>query len=108
MKLVPLDFGAEKRERPEPKDGDPFAGRTIVITGTFHDLKRRDLAQRLQDRGAKVASSVTGATDLLAIGDSPGADKTAAARKFGTPTMDEAALRSALGLPAAVVQDSLF
>ena len=102
------DFGAEKRERPEPKDGDPFAGRTIVITGTFHDLKRRDLAQKLQDRGAKVASSVTGATDLLAIGDSPGADKTAAARKFGTPTMDEKSLREALGLPPVVEQASLF
>ena len=102
------EFGAERRERPEPRDGDPFAGRTVVITGTFHDLKRRDLTQKLQDRGAKVASSVTGATDLLAIGDNPGADKTAAARKYGTATMDESALRAALGLPAAVVQQSLF
>ncbi len=102
------EFGAERRERPEPRDGDPFAGRTVVITGTFHDLKRRDLTQKLQDRGAKVASSVTGATDLLAIGDNPGADKTAAARKYGTATMDESALRAALGLPAAVIQQSLF
>ena len=100
--------GAERRERPEPKDGDPFAGRTVVVTGTFHDLKRRDLTQKLQDRGAKVASSVTGATDLLAIGDNPGADKTAAARKFGTPTMDEKTLREALGLPPVVEQASLF
>ena len=36
------------------------------------------------------------------------ADKTAAAARFGTPKMDETALREALGLPAAVEQMSLF
>ena len=102
------DFGRDRAERPAPAEGDPFAGRTVVITGTFHDLKRRDLTQLLQDRGAKVTSSVSKTTDLLAVGDGPGADKTAAARRFGTPTMDEAALRAALGLPPVVVQDSLF
>ena len=102
------DFGRDRAERPAPAEGDPFAGRTVVITGTFHDLKRRDLTQLLQDRGAKVTSSVSKTTDLLAVGDGPGADKTAAARRFGTPTMDEAALRAALGLPPVVMQDSLF
>lgn len=36
------------------------------------------------------------------------ADKTAAAARFGTPKMDEAALREALGLAPAVEQMALF
>lgn len=36
------------------------------------------------------------------------ADKTAAAARFGTPKMDETALREALGLPPAVEQMALF
>ena len=48
------------------------------------------------------------ATRACEFGDNPGADKTAAARKYGTATMDESALRAALGLPAAVIQQSLF
>lgn len=89
-------------------DGDPFAGKTVVITGTFHELKRRDLQQKLQARGAKVSSSVSKATALLILGDNPGADKTAAAREFGTPKMDETQLRKELNLPPVIVQDSLF
>ena len=105
----PGALGAEAVPRPAvPADGDPFAGRTVVLTGSFHDRKRRDLAQALQARGAKVASSVSAATDLLVVGENPGADKTAAARRFGTPTMDEPGLRAALGLPPLVVQKSLF
>ena len=87
---------------------DPFAGRTVVVTGTFHDLKRKEIETRLVARGAKLASSVSGATSLLVIGDKPGPDKTRAARERGVPTMDEPALRSALGLPQAVEQDVLF
>ncbi len=87
---------------------DPFAGRTIVVTGTFRDLKRRDLEKSLLAHGAKLASSVSGNTGLLVVGKNPGADKTAAARKFGTPVMDEADLRAALGLPPVVEQATLF
>ena len=102
--------GAKKDAAPAPvpAEGDPFAGRTVVVTGTFHDLKRRDLEKALAARGAKVTGSVSGATSLLVVGANPGADKTAAARRFGTPTMDEKALREALGLPPVVEQASLF
>lgn len=102
--------GSKKDAAPVPAaaEGDPFAGRTVVVTGTFHDLKRRDLEKALADRGAKVTGSVSGATGLLVVGSNPGADKTAAAARFGTPKMDEAALREALGLPPAVEQMALF
>ena len=102
--------GAKKDAAPAaaPAEGDPFAGRTVVVTGTFHDLKRRDLEKALVDRGAKVTGSVSGSTDLLVVGSNPSADKTAAAARHGTAKMDEAALREALGLPPAVEQMALF
>ena len=89
------------------KDG-PFAARTVVITGTFHDIKRKELEHMLVERGAKVVGSVSRSTGLLVIGKNPGADKTAAAREFGTMTMDETELREALGLPPVVEQGTLF
>ena len=106
--INPVGTKKDAAPAPVPTEGDPFAGRTVVVTGTFHDLKRRDLEKALADRGAKVTGSVSGATSLLVVGANPGADKTAAAARFGTPKMDETALREALGLPAAVEQMSLF
>ena len=100
--------GVPRAAREGADPADPFAGRTVVVTGTFHDLKRKDVEARLVSRGARLSSSVSGATDLLVMGEKPGPDKTRAARERGLPTMDEAALRTVLGLPPAVAQDTLF
>ena len=81
------------------------------LDGTLLDteaLWTEAIVEWLADRGAKVTGSVSGATGLLVVGANPGADKTAAAARFGTPKMDEAALREALGLPPAVEQMALF
>ncbi|MGN0845637.1 MAG: NAD-dependent DNA ligase LigA [Kiritimatiellia bacterium] len=88
------------------QEGNPFFGRSVAITGSFHEYKRRDLITLLESRGAKVTSSVSKATALLIVGDSPGEDKTSAAQRFGTPLMDETELRKTLGLPP--VQNTLF
>ena len=91
-----------------PKTG-PFAGKTVVITGSFQGLRRQELSRLLQDNGAKVVSSVSRSTDILVVGQNPGADKTGAADQFGTRTMPEKELREILGLAAPpTVQDSLF
>ena len=65
----------------------------------------RFLPQTTPSCGRREAEPATRACEF---GDNPGADKTAAARKFGTPTMDEKSLREALGLPPVVEQASLF
>ena len=90
-----------------PQDG-PFAGKTVVVTGSFHDVKRPELTKLLQGKGAKVVSSVSRATDLVVAGENPGADKLSAAAEYGTAVMREKEAREALGLPALVVQASLF
>lgn len=88
------------------QEGNPFFGRSVAITGSFHEYKRRDLISLLESRGAKVTSGVSKATALLIVGDSPGEDKTSAAQHFGTPLMNENELRKTLGLPP--VQTNLF
>lgn len=90
-----------------PQEG-PFAGKTVVITGSFHDVKRQELTKLLQGKGAKVVSSVSRSTDLLVAGENPGADKMGLAAEFGTAVMREKEAREALGLPALVMQSMLL
>jgi DNA ligase (NAD+) len=50
----------------------PFAGKTIVITGTLEKFGRKELAERLQQLGAKVSGSISAKTDLLIAGEKAG------------------------------------
>lgn len=86
----------------------PFAGKTIVITGSFHDLKRPQVEQILRNAGANLAASVSGATNLLVAGENPGPDKMSLAKRHGTQVLDETEFRKAAGLPPLAVQEELF
>lgn len=73
----------------------PFAGKTIVLTGTLASFERTDLAERLELLGAKVSGSVSKRTDLVIAGESAGS-KLDKARELGIAVWDEAALLKAL------------
>lgn len=93
-----------------PQEG-PLAGKTVVVTGSFQEYKRPAIEKLLQKAGAKVVSSVSRTTSILAAGSNPGLDKMQAAASFGVTVWDEKALREALGLPPppkVAVQGSLF
>lgn len=51
---------------------DHFSNKTVVITGTLVDYKRKELADKLESLGAKVTGSVTKKTDLLIAGEKAG------------------------------------
>ena len=54
----------------------PFYGSTCVLSGVFMDwFDRNELAEKLISLGARVTSSISGRTDYLIIGDSPGPAK---------------------------------
>ena len=76
----------------------PFAGKTIVITGTFEAFGRKELAERLEGLGATVTGSVSKKTDLVVAGEKAGS-KLKKAADLGIETWDEARLLS--GLPAS-------
>jgi DNA ligase (NAD+) len=76
------------RKSAAPKAGSPFAGKTIVLTGTLENFGRKELTEQLEALGAKVTGSVSKNTDLVIAGESPGS-KLDKARTLGIETWDE-------------------
>jgi DNA ligase (NAD+) len=86
------DLAAEVTPEPvtESDVGDsPFAGKTIVFTGTLEQMTR-DEAEVLAERlGAKVTKSVSKKTDFVVVGTDAGS-KAAKAAELGVKTLSEA------------------
>lgn len=74
----------------------PFAGKTIVLTGTLEGFERSELSKILEGLGAKVSGSVSSKTNLVIAGESAGS-KLEKARELGITVWDEAQLVKALG-----------
>lgn len=102
-RLDALGVDLTSREyRPEAGDNDderaassPFAGKTIVLTGTLEHYDRNELKGILEGLGAKVSGSVSKKTDLLIAGEKAGS-KRAKAEGLGIEIWDEPALLDAL------------
>jgi DNA ligase (NAD+) len=73
-----------------PTGARTLQGRTVVLTGGLEGFTRDEAKQAVEDRGGKVASSVSSKTDVVVVGTDPGtkADK---ARELGVPMVDEQA-----------------
>ncbi|UXY12290.1 NAD-dependent DNA ligase LigA [Kosakonia sp. ML.JS2a] len=74
----------------------PFAGKTVVLTGSLSQLSRDDAKARLTALGAKVAGSVSKKTDLVIAGEAAGS-KLAKAQELGIAVIDEAEMIRRLG-----------
>ncbi|HAT1616099.1 TPA: NAD-dependent DNA ligase LigA [Raoultella ornithinolytica] len=74
----------------------PFAGKTVVLTGSLSQLSRDDAKARLMALGAKVAGSVSKKTDLVIAGEAAGS-KLAKAQELGIAIIDEAEMLRLLG-----------
>ena len=77
--------------RDEEQTPSPIAGRTFVLTGTLDAMSRDDARRRLQALGAKVTGSVSGRTDFVVAGSSPGS-KLDKAHALGIDVLDEQGL----------------
>ena len=73
-----------------PTEDLPLRSLTFVITGSLSSFSRREAEGQIKALGGSVTSSVTGKTDYLVAGESPGS-KLAAANRLGTSVLDEAA-----------------
>jgi DNA ligase (NAD+) len=76
----------------ETKQTKNTSGKTyrFVITGSLKDFpERNDLKNFLEDLGHKLTSSVSGKTDYLIVGDSPGKNKISDAKTKEIKIIDE-------------------
>ncbi|MFB6422202.1 MAG: NAD-dependent DNA ligase LigA [Candidatus Malihini olakiniferum] len=75
---------------------NPFAGKTIVLTGSLSQLFRDEANDRLRALGAKVNGSISKKTDILIVGKSAGS-KLAKAKKLNIPVINETEMIYLLG-----------
>ena len=67
----------------------PFAGKTVVLTGSLSTLSRDDAKAAVERRGGKVSGSVSRKTDLVVAGEEAGS-KLKKATELGVRVVDEA------------------
>ncbi|WP_017306310.1 NAD-dependent DNA ligase LigA [Spirulina subsalsa] len=73
----------------------PFAGKTVVITGTLPTLTRKEAETLIKQAGGKVSSSVSKKTDYVLVGSDAGS-KLTKAQALGIAQLDEETLRDML------------
>lgn len=74
----------------------PFAGKTVVVTGTLSRRTRDEVHEILRRKGAKVTDSVSKKTGYLIVGAEAGS-KLDKARKLGVPVLTEDQFEGLLG-----------
>ena len=75
----------------------PFAGKTLVFTGTLETLSRDEAEAQAERLGAKVTKSVSKKTDFVVVGADAGSKATKAA-ELGLRVLTEAEYRALAGL----------
>lgn len=67
---------------------NPFAGKSVAVTGKLDHYTRDGIQTRLRELGAKPVSRVSKRTDYLILGDRPGS-KLVKARTLGIIILSE-------------------
>lgn len=76
--------------KPERRETtDELKGVKLVITGRIEGYSREELADKLENHGADVTSSVSSETDYLVIGENPGETKIEQAEQQGVEKLGE-------------------
>ena len=71
-----------------PATDNPFSGKTVVATGSFQSFTRDSINKKLEELGAKAASSVSKKTDYVIAGEKAGS-KLAKAQALGVKILTE-------------------
>jgi len=90
--------GVKMKEKATPKAAasGPFAGKTVVVTGTLAKLSRDEAKEALRKAGATVTDSVSKKTDFLIVGEDAGS-KLDKARTLGVKSLSESEFLKMMG-----------
>ncbi|MCM8711870.1 NAD-dependent DNA ligase LigA [Clostridium sp. SYSU_GA19001] len=67
-----LSLGVKPHFEEVAVSNNPFAGKTVVVTGSLEGYSRTEIKEKLQLLGAKVSGSVSRKTDYVIAGKDPG------------------------------------
>jgi DNA ligase (NAD+) len=81
----------------ERERGDALAGETFVFTGGLSALTREEAEDLVEEHGARSTGSVSGNTDYLVVGESPGLTKREDAESEDVPELTEEEFVELLG-----------
>ena len=90
-----LEAGVAPEPEAQAASAGPFAGKTIVLTGTLRQYTREEAKAEIERRGGRVAGSVSRKTDLVVAGDDSGG-KLKKAQELGVRVLDENGFRELL------------
>jgi len=85
---VQLEIPGHEGPGTSAQPGGPFAGLSIVVTGTLKEFSRESAEEAIISRGGKSASSVSKNTAFVVAGESAGS-KLAKAESLGVEVIDE-------------------
>jgi DNA ligase (NAD+) len=71
-------------------------GKTVVVTGAVPGYTREEAEEAIMARGGKSPGSVSKKTDVVVVGDSPGASKLKKAEDLGIPQLDATSFQALL------------
>ncbi len=85
-----------KLKRASRREAGKFQGQVFVLTGKLENFSRIQAKALIEAAGGKVSGSVSGNTDYVVAGESPGS-KIDRAKKLGAKIIDEATFQKLLG-----------
>lgn len=84
MEALGVNLTQTADDRPKAASGDgPFAGKTILFTGTLLKMGRKEAQEKAEAAGAKNLSAVSANLNILVVGENAGS-KLKKAREIGT------------------------
>ena len=91
-----LAAGVSPKWEARENSAGPFAGMTVVVTGTLSSMGRSQAEEAIRDGGGKAAGSVSKKTSLVVAGESAGS-KLTKAQQLGVKVIGEAEFMAMLG-----------